>query len=234
MIALCVAAMHPGTAAAKRRVQPIARSPAPSPEVVAPEHSTIPEDLVVPARTPEPRPAPETATPAVEDPSAAPEAAIEDGAAALAIEPEEATASGTKTVEGDNTEYVIDVSSEATLDADVLAAQAAPPPDPAVLQRRSTAFLGVGVPILTLGLAAIAGGSAIGSMDDRLEVEHRVWVPLMLGGVVLVAIGAPLVARGAVLRRDAKDARGEQALRMAPTLAPTARGTWTAGLVGRF
>jgi len=147
-------------------------------------------------------------------------------------------ASGETRVADSETEYIIDTSSTEALDEDVAAAMEAPTVDPEVLERRSRQFLGAGAPLVVLGAAALIGGAVLGTLDDETDVGTQVWVPVMVGGAVLLAIGGPLAARGVVLKREARAGRealsAAQARVVVPSFGRTREGTWTGGLAARF
>lgn len=143
---------------------------------------------------------------------------------------------GTLAVEGDDNEYEI-VATEGELDAEVAAAQE-DIEDPAKLLRQSRIFKGIGAPIVTLGAAALIGGSALGYYDSDANVDANIWVPTMVAGGALLAIGIPLVARGVVLRKKSKEAeeaiRIRDQTRVVPSVGRDRNGLWVAGVVGRF
>jgi len=142
----------------------------------------------------------------------------------------------TKRVVGDDAEYIIDTSTQGTLDKDVEAASKAPPPDPAVLRRKANVFAGIGAPLVTLGASAMVAGAVLGTFEGEADVELEVWAPLMLAGAAVLVIGGPLVARSAVLRREAKEGEAAQkeARLWVPSFSRTRAGSWTAGVVARF
>lgn len=228
----------PGQAAPRRPATPpeaIDRSIERALAVEATDATTIPEALPMPKIV---RP-PQSAAPATE--AAAP---LAEGAA-------EPPAGPTVVARGD-TRYVIEDAGEVELDEAVQAALAAEPEDAGKLRRQRRIYLGIGIPLLTLGATALVSGAVLGTYDDTgpaddlasdlgISDAQEFWVPLMLTGALAVAAGAPLLARGVVLRdrieaaEEAERARAQgKKAALAPSFGRTRDGTWTTGLVGRF
>lgn len=216
----------PAVARPKRPATPIEREPVVPAAIAAPDIDTIPDDLQVP---PPPSPTQGAPHPASSTaPTPAGKQSSPSGATPEQPAPDQAR------VEGDDTTYIIDTSSAEAIDADVLAAQAQRI-DPRALDRQGRTFLAAGAPLLAVGAAAMISGAFLGQFESDADISPATWVPVMVGGALLMTAGIPLTVRGVLLRREAKAGfEAEASARWIPSVQRTREGTWTGGLAARF